>query len=595
MRRGPQGRTSIERKTIQLSRISYINRQINSSMPLPELLTAILASARELVRSMGASLLLAEPGTGDLTFAIVLGDKKEVIKGRTVPRGRGIAGIVADTKKPLIVNDAQNNPAFFKGIDNESNFVTENILCVPMVVRDRLVGVLEAVNTIGRAGFDTCDRELLSYLADQAATAISSRELFDELTSRIEELTALYEISQAITFAKSDSDILNSIMRSIAQSLNVDRASLILHDLARNRLVLRGGFGLPDSLHAGMEVPLGATVAGRVFATGIPLLVNDRRRDLPDIPADPERRYRTESFISVPVHDKNAIAGVLSIADRKDSGIFDAFNLSVVSTVANHLSEVYQNIEYQKQADAQKKLAQEIEIAAEIQRKILPVLPDEFLTHRLAALNRPAKEVGGDFYDFFKFDENKYAVLVGDVSGKGIPAALFTGAARNIIRAEMRIHSQPATLLRHANRYIFEDSESGMFVTLFYMLIDARSHTITYGSAGHNDQLFIQNNPRKAIMLNSQGRPLGIEEESSFEERMLVYEPGDMILLFTDGVLEHLGNGDIDAGETRLIELSFEYLKRNPAEYIRYFHDMLSNNAVDNDFIDDFTVLSVKF
>lgn len=585
----------ISDKALNLSKISYINRQINSSMQLPELLTVIMETARDLVKAVGTSLLLSDQETGDLAFHTVRGEMRELIKGNKVPRGKGIAGIVAQTGKPLIINDAQNDPRFFNEIDSKSSFVTQNILCVPMIVREKLVGVIEAVNATGRGGFDRQDQRLIQYLADQAAIAVTNRRLLDDLTSRIEELTALYEISQSISRSAAEADVFNGIIDSIARSLGVERCSLLILDAPRERLCVKACRGLPEELSPGMEVSLENTVAGRVVRTGEPFMSGDANRGLSAIPADNSHSYATPSFVSVPVRSGDEILGVLSISDRKDGGPFDSIHLRVLSTIASQVAEAQQHILYQRTLEAQRRLAQEIEIAAEIQRKILPRIPSLFGSHELKAFNRPAKEVGGDFYDFFPFEDGRYAVLVGDVSGKGIPAALFMGSTRSIIRAEMRVNERPCALLASSNRYIFENSESGMFVTLFYALIDTAKSSILYGCAGHNRQLLIRRSPSRVETLNARGTALGIAGGSGYEERTLDYRPGDVLVLFTDGVLEHLGDMDIDAGERELARIFSAHLDRGPSHVISLLEERLSNNAVDSEFIDDFTILSIKF
>ena len=584
----------ISDKALNLSKISSINRQINSTMQLPELLSVILETAKDLVKAVGTSLLLAERETGDLAFHTVRGQMRELIKGNRVPRGKGIAGIVAQTGKPLIINDAQNDPRFFSEIDSKSSFVTQHILCVPMIVREELVGVIEAVNAVGRDGFDRQDLRLIQYLADQAAIAITNRRLMDDLTNRIEELTALYEISQSISRSAAEEDIFNGIIGSIARSLSVERCSLLFLDGPRQRLFVKACRGLPEGVSPGMEVSLENTIAGRVVKTGDPYMAGDGNPGL--YPAeDNPHGYATRSFVSVPIRSGNEILGVLSIADRKDGGSFDAIHLRVLSTIASQVAEAQRQIVYRRALEAQRRMAQEIEIAAEIQRKILTKIPAVYASHSLAAFNRPAKEVGGDFYDFFPFDEGRYAVLVGDVSGKGIPAALFMGATKSIVRAEMRVDERPRALLKSSNRYIFDNSESGMFVTLFYALIDAAGSSIAYGCAGHNRQMLIRRGVPGVEMLKAGGRALGIVEDSEYEERMLYYGPGDMLVLFTDGVLELLGDMDIDAGEQALAEFFRAHVDCDPSQIIALFQERLSNNAVDSEFIDDFTILSIKF
>jgi serine phosphatase RsbU (regulator of sigma subunit) len=592
-------RSVIEGK-IDISVITSINNKINSRVELPELLTSIMDTAKELLHAEGASLLLSDLKTGDLIFNIVIGDKGDIILGEKVPRGKGIAGIVAESGKYLIVNDAQNDPRFFAEIDKMSEFFTKNILCLPMLVVDDLIGVLEVVNSINPDGFTKHDLDVAVYIANQAAIAIDNRRLQDDLSRRIDELTALYDISQSISFEYSDiSEILNKVINSLVKSMGVRRASISMLDEASKTLCLTAFYGLPDEVELGTRISLDGTVSGYVCRNMDPMIVADICSEIPENIRKDHGSYTTGSFISIPVMYKKESLGVLSLADKINGKHFDSFDLRVISTVSNLIAEAVQNIKNQKNIADQKKLEHEISIAAEIQKKILPEIPEQFKSHLLKAYNKPAKVVGGDFYDFFVFDENKYAVLVADVSGKGIPAAMFMGLARNVVRAEGRINMTPATLLKNANKYICRDSEHSMFVTLFYVLIDSHNSIITYGSAGHNNQLLIKGATGESIILNSRGRPLGIFENVEFEEKVIMYEKGDILLMYTDGVSEALSANKIDMeeGEKRISEIVMKHINEPPDKIIERFIEAAESSSTenDNDYRDDFTILSIRF
>ncbi len=582
-------------KELDLHKIGLINKKINSPMHLNELLTVIMDVAKELVGAEGSSLLLADQETDDLIFNIVTGEKGNVIRGDRLPSGAGIAGHVALTGEPLIVNDAQKDERFYRGVDSKYDFHTRNIVCVPMKVVDTLVGVLEVVNSTGRDSFDECDLDLARYIADTAAIAISNRRLYFELTSRIEELTALYEFSQSISCYSGENDFFLRTIETLVQLIRVEKGSIILYDEERGSLVLKAASGLPDDVYADSVVDLTNSVAGFVFRNGDPLLVSDISREFGFITGSRNRSYKTQSFISIPIKRQGATIGVLSLADKLNRAQFDAFDLRVLSTVASQIAEVHQNIQYQKNMLEQQRLAREIDVASEIQANILPRIPESIGAHHLAAMNRPAKEVGGDFYDFFKFDENKYGIVVADVSGKGIPAAIFMGTARNVIRAESRISNQPGTLLRKSNRYIYEDSEQGMFVTLIYVLIDTHNNIITYANGGHNDQILYKKKTGEVIKLNADGIPLGISDRARFEERIIFYEPGDMLVLFTDGILEYLGDLDIDRGEMVLTDAIRTFIDEGPAALVNHFSVKMATEDINTDAIDDFTLFAVQF
>ncbi len=590
-------RKTISERKIDIDVISSINRKINSHIPLPELLRAIMDVAKDLLNSEGSSLLLSDKKTGDLIFNIVIGEKGNVIMGEKVPYGKGIAGTVARTKEPMIVDDAQNDSRFFSIIDKKSSFNTRNILCVPMEVMGEFVGVLEIVNSMGRNRYDKWDLEKALYIADVAAVAINSRQLYNELNRRFEELSALFNISQSITYFGLVDDIFQKLIESIAESLHVKRASIIFFDEKEKKLRVESHVGLPDQIRRGHVINTDDTISGYVFTSGDPMIVSDIESEVSRSLRRDEGRYDTSSFISIPIMFKNTSLGVLNLSDKIDGSHFDSHDLRVLSTVSNHIGEASQNLRTQMYQENQKRLEREIDIAAEIQRKLLPGIPSRFKDHELYAFNKPAKEIGGDFYDYVPLDDEKYAVLVADISGKGIPAALFMGTAMNIVRAERRITSNPSGLLNQANDFIFRDSEYGMFVTLFYAVVDTRNRIISYGSAGHNNQLLIRCSSGKPVKLNADGKALGLVRGLNYEERKIDYEEGDILILFTDGVTEWLSEDkmDIEYGEDRLINIALEFIDRKPAEMVEHLKQTLEADGKGDDFRDDFTVFVIQF
>ncbi len=584
------------KSNIEISVIRSINKKINSTMKLSELLNSIMDAAKELLHSEGSSILLSDWATGDLIFNVVVGDKGDIILGQKVPKGKGIAGTVAETLEPIIVNDAQNDPRLYKEIDNKSEFVTKNLLAIPMVMMDELVGVLEIVNSIDRDEFNDIDLQKAQYVSDQAALAITNRRLLDESNKRIVELSTLYEVSQAISFASHDEQILQIIVKALTRAMDVKRASILLYDDKLNELRIEAAEGLPLSIEKDYIIDLDNSISGFVFKNGYPMIVADIV-EIPEEFRDSNRNYSTESFISIPILYKNNTMGILNVTDKNDNSKFDLDDLRLLTTISTQIAETYNNFLNEKNLEIQKRLAEEIDIAAQIQRKILPHIPKAIQSHNLAAYNKPAKVVGGDFYDFFPFDNSKYGVLMADISGKGIPAALFMGAARNIIRAQSRIHTTPVKLLSDSNNLLYAESELGMFLTAFYAVIDPNNNLITYASAGHNNQILIKKNKKKALKLKTKGTALGVFNNIQFTEKIVLYDPGDILLLFTDGVVEALSDGtlDIEMGEKKLCNIAYKYIHDEPVKLINNLKQKLNSIKLDEDYRDDFTIFVIKF
>ncbi len=581
---------------MNFSKLNSISDKINSRLALADLLRSIMDTAKDVLNSEGASLLLYDAKTEDLIFNIVIGSKGDIIQGERIPEGRGIAGTVAKTGEPLIVNDPENDPRFFKEIDRKSDFRTRNILCMPMKVMGSLIGVLEIVNTINRDKFTEEDLDMGRHLASQAAIAIDNRRLYDDLNNRVHELTTLYQVSQALSLTKKETTkIFTEVIDLIRKSLKAKRASFFIVNESGIFLDLIASSGLPDNIEEGYAIPAIGSISAHVFLCADPMIVSDINTDLPESLRVSSGEYLTTSFISVPIIVNNTSIGVLNVAD-KDNGIcFDSFDLRVLSTAATQVGEAFQNLKHYRESLLRQRLHDEISIAAELQRKIIPKLPKVYAGHKMAAFNMPAKVVGGDFYDFFILEENKYGILVADVSGKGIPAAMFMGVARNIVRSESRIHKMPAPLLLQSNKYIYYDSEHGMFVTMFYATIDAHNRLITYGSAGHNNQFLVRHDSDVVERLNALGKPLGIYENSVFEERIVLFNPGDILVLCTDGVIETFDdNSDISLAEEVIIQKLLKNKDKDPDDIIAMMCEAGSAGSSE-ELEDDFTIVVIKF
>lgn len=580
---------------MDISRIGEIPRKINSRLELSELLNVIMDTAKDLLRAEGASLLLHDKNSDELIFNVVIGEKGRIIEGERIPRGRGIAGTVAQSGEAVIVDNVQEDPRFYREIDRMSSFETRNILCLPMSVAGDLIGVLEVVNTMDREGFNHEDLEVAEYLADQAAIAIDNRRLQDELNNRIHELTTLYHVSQALSLTRRDSmDIFTGVLEAVRNLMRVERASLFFVNEGGKDLTCVACEGLPDDLQ-GASVPVEKSIVGHVLTTADPLMVVDIARDIPPALMVNSGKYLTGSFIAVPIIVNNRPIGVLNVSDKKSGNSFDSFDLRVLSTIATQVGDAYMNQKNYQESRSRERLDEEIHIAAELQKKIIPEIPATYAGHHLASCYIPAKMVGGDFYDFFIFDDTKYGILVADVSGKGIPAAMFMGLARNIVRSESRIYSSPAQLLRQSNRYIWEDSEHGMFVTLFYAMVDAHNGLITYGSAGHNNQYLLRSGEDTVEKLKASGKPLGIDTDFAFEEKIVLFKPGDRLVLCSDGVIEsHDPTVHLDRNEETFLDELVRLRDLSPSEMI----DAIQGSRDFDEYgehHDDFTLLIIGF
>ena len=305
------------------------------------------------------------------------------------------------------------------------------------------------------------------------------------------------------------------------------------------------------------------------------------------------RSYGSKSFICVPMKLRDRVIGVLNVTDKHHGDVFDSFDLRVLSTVANQVAETYENVLLQKKGYERERIEKELEIAAEIQRRTLSVIPDSIRCVSAGAFTIPSSYVGGDFFELSHFSDDSFCVAVGDVSGKGIPAAIFMNSVRYAMRFELLRHREPAVLMGRLNNWVFRDSHSGMFCTFFYAYVDAKARTLAYASGGHNEQLLYRMAGDEFIPLKKNGKPLGVLENEYYDSGSVTYQPGDFLVLYTDGLVELGAEGQMDQGELmNIIRLNRD---KNAPEIAGLLEGLVRRTMTGSPLKDDSTLVLVKF
>jgi len=217
-------------------------------------------------------------------------------------------------------------------------------------------------------------------------------------------------------------------------------------------------------------------------------------------------------------------------------------------------ADLSRNIEDLRRTTAEKeRYAREMEIAKQIQDTFLPETTPDIPGYEICAVTIPAMEIGGDLYDFIPLQRDGWGFVIGDVSGKGVSAALYMALCRTQIHASGAEHADPSEAIRQANRLIYDEGRSSMFITAFYAVLDPARRLLSYVNAGHNPPLLVRGNPPVAQMIEGKGIALGVIGEIESRTNTLPLRPGDLILLYTDGITEAFNERDDCYGEDRMI------------------------------------------
>ncbi len=248
----------------------------------------------------------------------------------------------------------------------------------------------------------------------------------------------------------------------------------------------------------------------------------------------------------------------------------------------------------------QERIQKEMQVAQEIQHTLLPAEFPQIEGYEIGATYRAAKEVGGDYYDFFWVDPTTLGIVVADVSGKGVPGSMVMTMIRTAMRLEARGNKSASDVLAKVNQHVTSDMKRGMFVTMFYIILDSRNRSINFASAGHNPMILYRGKTREVYFLKPKGFPVGIDlpEEDMFIKNMTLQrvslEKNDMLVIYTDGITEAMNLQKEQFGEERLIQLIKENPELTPAEFVEKLNEAIAQFTRGAEQHDDITVVAIK-
>jgi len=297
-----------------------------------------------------------------------------------------------------------------------------------------------------------------------------------------------------------------------------------------------------------------------------------------------------DDFLTKPIDKAEVLARVKSLLRIKH--LYDE-----LTDINIHLEQrVKEQVEELQRTYAEKeRLQKELEIARDIQQSFLPQVIPQIEGFELAAINIPAREVGGDFYDFIPIANDKWGLVIADVSGKGIPAALFMALSRTIVRTKTIGNPAISEAIGKANELLTEESEtSNMFVTLFYTILDTKKRSLTYTNAGHNLPLLIKRANGEVTRLEGRGIALGVAPNIELEEKEILLEKGDITVVYTDGVTEAINEQNEEFGEERLIKIITENYDLPAQKLIEQIQQKIVTFSSNQPQFDDLTLIVLK-
>lgn len=427
-------------------------------------------------------------------------------------------------------------------------------------------------------------------------------------------LRLLYELGCAFAARVELDDLVALVIRKCREVLDAEGAAVLLLDAQRHELYFPYVADEDPTVAArlrDLRFPADHGIAGAVLRSGRPLRVDDVAND-PRFFGGVDRRsgLTTRNILSAPLSARHGTIGVLQVLNRRggsftdeDLAFLEALSGSVAVAIEN--AGIYAQLKQQVAALEQAvhehnelvAIRRELDIASTIQQSILPRTFPPFPERRdfdIFAAMLPAREVGGDFYDFFLVDDRRLGVVIGDVSGKGVPAAIFMAISRTLLKSTALQGLSPGECLQHVNHLLCLDNSAEMFVTLFYGLLDTATGELAYSNGGHNPPLILRDDGRVEWLAGTGGMALGILADVRYAAKQTMLQPSDAIFLYTDGITEAMDVSGTLFSDRRLSGVLEQRNGASPDALIRAVVDEVRAHAGDVAQSDDITALCVK-
>lgn len=408
-----------------------------------------------------------------------------------------------------------------------------------------------------------------------------------------ERLSLLYRISQTLTSSLDLDEVLNTVLDEVIAATRAERAFLVLVD-GSGVQTFRAARGLEQNTIDDPKSQVSLGVIDRVLREGRPLLTSNAQSEDWLSERKSVMVLGLRSVLCVPLQNKNIISGIIYVDNRVQSGIFTSDDLDLLNSIAASATVAIENARLYQVAIEKGRLERELQLAHEVQVNLLPVELPEYPGWEFAARWDPAYEVAGDFYDLQTTDRDQVCAVVADVSDKGMAAALYMALSRTIIRASVLQAERLAEGIRQANQLICQDSPSGMFVTLFYGQLNPRTGQFTYVNGGHNPPIHYNAKTGKLTRLTRTGMALGVEIDTPYEQETINIEPGDFVLLYTDGVTEAFDHQGQLFGEKRLEELLIEHSSSTARELVDQIVESVKQFSSRDQPSDDLTIVTLS-
>jgi len=550
----PAAEPKIRLEPLQLDFLMRLADALNTTLELNTLMHRVADLVRAVIDYRILAILLVNDRTGELRMRFQTGHTPDVERMR-IKLGRGVVGQAASQRRSILVEDVRKIGNY---ISANPNVMSE--LAVPLIVKNRVIGVLDL--QAEQTGYFTAEHQrLLELTASRMAIAVENARLYTRVSRQAQTLAVLNEISREITSILDLDDLLERIGQLLKRVIDFQMFTILLWNERTERFEHRFSSRFGERIKREHNVKLGEGIIGHAAQQRTPVLVPDVRKDPRYIVANPEVR----SELSVPLLYKGKVIGVIDLEHTRVN-YYNEDHQTTLTTLAAQVAISIANARlYQRISEEEQRLERDLAMAREVQLRLLPPAPPQPKRAEIAAAFLPARSIGGDIYDFIDYgaagnalyktsQRRRIAIVLGDVSGKAAPAALYAALVSGILRSLAARHLPPADLLAELNDQLQERRPDSQYVTMLMALWNDEARTLQLANAGSVQPLYITAAAESkgaaakdcpvpgaelaVTTVQAEGFPLGLFPNARYEELSIAAKPGDVLVFFSDGIVD---------------------------------------------------------
>ena len=555
---------------------------VNTTLDLDTTLRRVAELVRKVIDYEIFGILLLNEKTQELYFRFSVGHQREIADRLRIKLGEGVTGTAAQKGEAVLVDDVSADPRYISALPN-----VRSELAVPLIVKNRVIGVID-IESPQANHFTEDHKRLLTLIASRMAIGIENARLYTRISRQARTLLLLNEIARELTSILNLDELLKRVGELLSRLIDYQMFSVLLLDAAETTLQHRFSLRFQENIHLKHDVPVGKGLVGYAAQHKQAVLVRDVKKDSRYIETNPE----TRSELAVPLIYKDKVIGILDLEHTK-RGFFTEDHQRTITTLAAQIAIAIENARlYEQIARQEKRLERDLAMARELQFRLLPQSLPKLASLEIAAKFSPARAIGGDLYDFLTYSNSRTAIAIGDISGKGAPAAIYAALVSGILRSHAPMEPGPAEMLSAVNYSLAERRIEGQFVSLIYAVWDDDNRTLQVANSGLPRPVYCHKG--KTQLIEATGLPLGLFDDADYDEFTFQAEPDDVFVFFSDGILDATNKAGDLFGRTRLERIIAEGCANSAGSIVKSVFKAVAEHAKGVETFDDQTVVAIK-